>query len=371
MTAHDDIVAALLSVLEDEGEIRLIGRLHDDVLANPSDREAFVFIPDLHLLTADRQQRFGSYGFNHSDEGLLASLLAALAALRQQWRRDGDHKLVTVQLGDFFDIWRQYPRKVGREPLPDDAHGELRDLLYRGTWRRTPCLHATMLLGNHDTKWGIPLNGNEIPLDLRAFSRSDLGPPFLFATHGDAFSIIERLVPEELRAFAVNLVGGHTPVHNRPIGEWGKMASRTNPRFKEMEEAITTSSHQLELAEGAIVVEPGTPLPGTLVQEVQDPHDARQKYFDEFYESIGEAGKRGYIGGSVRVVVVGHTHQAAMALYRPPDQRPLLMVDAGAWIEGCTYPLAEGGVAKEPSAQLAVIHGNDARLYQISCNEGA
>jgi hypothetical protein len=42
-----------------------------------------------------------------------------------------------------------------------------------------------------------------------------------------------------------------------------------------------------------------------------------------------------------------------------------VLMDIGAWIERCTYPLAEGGVVSEPSAQLGVIHGNDARIYQI------
>jgi hypothetical protein len=40
-------------------------------------------------------------------------------------------------------------------------------------------------------------------------------------------------------------------------------------------------------------------------------------------------------------------------------------MDNGAWIEQCTYRLAEGGQVTEPNAQLGVIHGNDVRIYQI------
>jgi hypothetical protein len=30
-----------------------------------------------------------------------------------------------------------------------------------------------------------------------------------------------------------------------------------------------------------------------------------------------------------------------MLLCRPPGQKPFLLMDVGAWIERCTYPLAE------------------------------
>jgi hypothetical protein len=56
-----------------------------------------------------------------------------------------------------------------------------------------------------------------------------------------------------------------------------------------------------------------------------------------------------------------------MILCEPPAEgRPMLLIDSGAWIEKCAYLLDEGGrVKEEPGGQLAVIHGNDARLYQI------
>lgn len=41
------------------------------------------------------------------------------------------------------------------------------------------------------------------------------------------------------------------------------------------------------------------------------------------------------------------------------------LMDNGAWIEHCTYRLAEGDEVTEPSAQFGVIHGNDIRVYQI------
>ncbi len=68
----------------------------------------------------------------------------------------------------------------------------------------------------------------------------------------------------------------------------------------------------------------------------------------------------------MKVVTMGHTHKASLILCRPSGDRPMLLMDVGAWIENCTYPLAENGaVVTEPSAQLGVIHGNDALIYQI------
>jgi hypothetical protein len=114
-------------------------------------------------------------------------------------------------------------------------------------------------------------------------------------------------------------------------------------------------------------VQPGAALPRRAARIVTSPDQADHGRFDKFYESLAKAEERGFSGGGVRVIVVGHSHTATMILCEPPGGgRPLVMMDTGAWIEQCTYPLAEGGMAPpEPSAQLGVIHGNDVRLYQI------
>jgi hypothetical protein len=103
---------------------------------------------------------------------------------------------VTVQIGDFFDLWRELGPFQTIRSIADDAHGDLRDILYRGALRGEPCLEAVMLLGNHDTHDGSPLP--EIPLMLKAFNRPThpADKPFLFMTHVDAFDILELDVPE-------------------------------------------------------------------------------------------------------------------------------------------------------------------------------
>jgi hypothetical protein len=369
MAAHDEVISALMEVLEQEnGEIRLLGRINDPVINNRSDREVFLFVPDLHVISPERQERFGRYGFNHAETNLLARLLLRLEALRSQWELDGDNKLVTVQLGDFFDLWREFPRAADPDAIGDDVHGQLRDVLYRGLDRGEACLRATMILGNHDTKRGIPLE--EIPFRLKSFNRSGDGNPFLFTNHGDAFDIIERLVPDPIQEFVVNFIGSLTPTNKYWVGNWGKAASEINKRLGDMEEAVVAPNHVLDAVSGAPRVEPDTNLPVRLAVEVDSADGVDHGSFEKYYRSIIMADGAGTVSQSLRVVAIGHTHHAAMILCEPGGGgRPLLMMDVGAWIENCSYPLEEGGPpVQEPSAQLGVIHGNDARIYQIRTN---
>lgn len=362
MPSHDDVVAAILEEIRpDGGEIRLIGRLADPVLGNTTE-EVFLFVPDLHLVTAERAQRFGRYGFNHADGQILARVLRRLAGLRAQWDAEGAPKLVTMQLGDFFDLWREFPSGPHLDRIDDEAHGDLRDVLYRGAFRGLPHLKATMLLGNHDTKGGQPLA--EISFQLKAFNRSPDNRPFLFATHGDCYDMLELLVPDAIEEFAVYFAGSLTPVNKYPIGEWGRRAREINPPMAQMEQAITRPRHDLTLPAGAPRVEPGAALPERLLRVVADPAAVDHGSFAKHYRAVTHPGAQP-LGGGLRLIAQGHTHQATLVLAEPPGAQPLAMMDVGAWIERCQYPLAEGDTVEEPSAQLGVVHGNDARIYQI------
>ena len=363
MSAHDELAAEVLNVITaDRGEIRLLGRINDQLIGNTSDKEVFVFVPDLHLLSPARRADFGAYGFNHEDSELLARIATALANLKRQWATAHTYDLIAIQVGDFFDLWREFPGDFDPNAIPDDAHGALRDALYRGVFRGKPCLEATILLGNHDTKGGVTLP--DVGFFLKAFNRSPT--PFLFATHGDAFDIVERLAPDRIQEFIVYGCGEHTPANIYPVDQWGRQAEATNKPANEMQDSIVASQHDLTAVAGAVTVSMNVPLPERFAQIVASPDEVDHRYFKEFYGAIGDAAEQ-YAGARrIRVVVIGHTHQAAMILCEPPGGgRPMLFIDSGAWIEKCTYLIEEGHRVTEPSAQLVVIHGNDARLYQI------
>ncbi len=370
MSAHDQIVAALLEVLQPlGGELRLIGRVNDPIIGNTSDKEVFFFVPDIHTITPDRQARFGAYEFNHTETKLLAALLGRLAKLRMDWALDGANKLVTVQLGDFIDMWRQFPGSAQPGSIPNDFRGELRDLLYRGVDRGRPCLKATMLLGNHDTRRGTPLP--EVQFRFRAFNRTTDDAPFLFVTHGDAFDRLEQFLPDPFQEFVVNLIGRLTPFNTRSIGSWGECQGRVNKPFSQLQQAIVSPNHDLSCgAAGAPAVTPGAALPNILGQTGFDqPDDADHPYFADYYQALERAAVANLPGQSVRTVVQGHTHTARVMLHRPAGGRALALMDVGAWIEDCTYPRDDGAQVREPSAQLGVIHGNDVRLYQVSLDQ--
>jgi hypothetical protein len=359
---HDEVISALLEVLAPKnGQLRLLNRLADPVIGSDTD-DVYLFVPDLHFVSPEQQVRYGNYRFNHGESGLLFELLSRLVGLRRRWDAQGARDLVTVQLGDFFDLWRELGPTDPMGGISDEVQGGLRDVLYRGVHRGEPCLDAVMLLGNHDTQDGKPLP--EIPFHLKAFNRSNSGRPFLFMTHGDAFDLFEILAPDPIQEFIVHLIGRMTPTNKYSIENWGKAAARVNRPPSAMQVAITKENHALDLAQGALVVKPGRPLPDRLVTEVGVGYAGRR--FDDYYRALTHPNAANSSAADVRVVVAGHTHEAGMLLCRPPGARPLLLMDVGAWVEKCTYPLEEGGAkVTEPSAQLGVLHGNDARIYQI------
>jgi UDP-2,3-diacylglucosamine pyrophosphatase LpxH len=347
----------------------LLGRINDPIIGNPSEREVFFFIPDLHLLSPGRQEFFGKYSFNYSEEGWLHKLMKQMALLRESWDQQGDHKLVTIQLGDFFDMWREFPGLNRSRNIADDVHGGLRDVLYRGIDIGESCLKTTMILGNHDTDNGDTLS--ELQFRFKAFNRTQNNKPFLFVTHGDAFDILETTMPEFIKEFGVNFIGKLTQVNEYQVGNWGKLAAKINKPIQDLESAITEPEHLLEAIKGAPKVEPGVTLPDIFCETIATPEEASNKLFKKLYESVDYATEEKLPGQHVKVVATGHTHKASMIYCQPQNQkRPLILMDVGAWIEKCKYHLEEDAemteeLTPEPSAQLGVIHGNDARIYQI------
>jgi UDP-2,3-diacylglucosamine pyrophosphatase LpxH len=371
-TPHEEIAEALLTVLQPlNGELRLLARLSDPLITNPSEKETHLFIPDLHLLTPDRRAEY-DYGFNYSetDPGfhkseLLAALLASLYELKAAWDRQGDRELITVQLGDFFDLWRQFPGDVDQSQI-QNSHGQVLDLLYRAPFvGADECLEAVMLLGNHDTRKGQFLDG--IQFTRNYLNEAADGRPFLFANHGDAFDLIEHL-PDALKEFTVNYFSGVHPVSTYDVGALSEAAANYN-NARDFTSAITQPEHNLAGNAAVAIREPGAALPERFCEEIASPDEAADHHFGKYYEAIDDAAERDLMGQHVRVVVMGHTHMAKMVLYRPDQGRPMLLMDVGAWIERCIYPFADNGpasnVPSESSAQLGVINGNDARIYQI------
>lgn len=365
MSAHEEVVAEILAALgPNGGEVRLIGRVSDPVLGNPSMKEVYLFVPDLHVLSPGAATRY-KYKFNHEDKRILVKILTQLTGLRARWEMNGPNKLVTVQLGDFYDLWREGSRDVLFE-----WQSELRNLLYRGgdLSPMKPYLNATMMLGNHDTLEGQPLEG--IKLNVKWYNRVMEGAPdkpFLFATHGDTFDLLEKEVDDPIQEFLVYWLAPAHGSGTKPLSTWAQLSERYNANPKSMKFRIQKEEHDLRHgAPEAVTVRPGSEavLPSIMAQTIAAPDEAAHDFFEKMYESL-QAADPGAICEKVRIAVIGHTHHARMVFLNSAGRRPLLLIDAGAWIEKCRY-LHAGKEVVEESAQLAVVHGNDARLYQIS-----
>jgi UDP-2,3-diacylglucosamine pyrophosphatase LpxH len=363
---HDEIIEAILSVVAPrKGDLRLLGRVQDPLLGHAAADDVFFLIPDLHLLTPERQEAFGKREFNYRDPCLLAEILNALAVLKKKWDDSGNVKLRTFQIGDFFDIWREFPRQVDASKIGDGVYSPLRDILYRGIYRGLACLKTTFMLGNHDIRNADRLS--ELNFWTKAFNYTGrpAEKPFLLTLHGDAFDFIEKF-PTWLKALAVNLAGNSTQVNAYPVGV---DMTRINKPLKELSGAVTEPEHELSV-QGALKITPGGRLPRFLCDEANNlrstplPH----RFLGKIHDVLGTAREENLTGSDVRIVALGHTHQAKMVLYTPDaDEPPFLVMDVGAWIEDCKYIQAENGkMITEPSAQIGVIHANDARLYQIS-----
>ncbi len=363
--SHDEIAEAILSAVgRRKGDIRLIGRLLDPRLGHSAEDDALVLIGDLHLLSPARQEAFGSRRPSYAEEpSLLAEILAALAKLKKRWR-DGGASLRTFQLGDFFDVWREFPRDVDMSKVGDDVFGPLRDILYRGVQRGRECLKAVFLLGNHDCRGTSRFP--ETGFWVKAFNHT--GPrkakPFLLALHGDVFDWVEKL-PAGLKSLMVNLAGKASPESCYPVGVDNTCLNKPP---EEQRDAITEPEHALA-AQGAPAVVPGKSLPRSLCQSISDVRagEPLHKHLPKAHAMIETARRDDSTGSAVRVIAMGHTHHARMVFHDPgTDEPPLLLMDVGAWYEDCRYVLEEGGrEVVEHSAQLGVIAGNDARLYQI------
>jgi len=363
---HDEVIEAILSVVGPrKGDLRLLGRVQDPRLGHSAADDVFFLIPDLHLLTPERQIAFGKREFNYPDPCLLAEMLNALADLKKKWDADAAVKLRTFQIGDFFDIWREFPSRVDTSKIADEVYSPLRDILYRGIYRGLACLKATFLLGNHDVRNNDRLA--ELSFWTKAFNYMGRPSekPFLLILHGDLFDFIEKF-PTWLKSLAVNIAGNSTQVNAYPVGV---DMTRINKPLEDLADAVTEPEHELSV-QGALKVTPGGRLPRLFCDTVTDlnstplPH----KFLRGVQAVLDTARQENLTGSQVRIVALGHTHQAKMVFYTPEaDEPPLLLMDVGAWIENCIYPRDEGGeMVTEPSAQIGVIHANDARLYQIS-----
>jgi hypothetical protein len=83
-------------------------------------------------------------------------------------------------------------------------------------------------------------------------------------------------------------------------------------------------------------------------------------YLEAARQKCGEANTQ--FGSALHMAVIGHTHQARIAVHDSGDEFFALM-DCGAWIENCN---TADDPAPRPNAQIAALGANEARIYQLA-----
>jgi UDP-2,3-diacylglucosamine pyrophosphatase LpxH len=365
-----DMHSALLKQLLQVSHVQLVSRLKDARLGHPAVHGVRVFIPDVHLLSKDRVNDF-KYATNHVE--VLTDVAGELITFKQS--ASGVGVPVTVyQLGDFVDLWREDPMsfkiKKKEEKTELNVQKVLESHLVLSRRLFGPELGTRRVLGNHDfdtheLETGI---GSELryyfPYDPESY-------PVAVALHGDIFDTRERRMSEWLEHWGVYHFG---PKVEQKVYDLEDLSAKIvkDHQGKDYKDhiqlpepaALGKSAHvkderallKEELAQSRFnVKEAGDPgVPEGLFKFLPETEYVTAIINDE-------------TGWDVRLVVIGHTHHARIAVDERSEKDGgskrgfFALVDCGAWLE-------EGNLGGKVvrNAQIGVLYDNDVRIYQLS-----
>jgi UDP-2,3-diacylglucosamine pyrophosphatase LpxH len=336
----------LLAVLQSIADVRLIAALKDDRIGCPGANDLRVFVPDIHLLSQDRQASF-QYGTNHAD--LLTTVLIALKKLRRQAVPNGT--LGFYVMGDLFDLWREALSSIAEDTAAciRDSHEDLMAALL------DPDLGVQFLLGNHDIelyRWPA----------YRAWERryylcdSATSAPRVIILHGDIFDWIECF-PDQLQQVVVYF----SPVAptSYQLGELADLAER-GERGRDYASCIQ-APQPLALGKFKRLANEPIPVRWNVPPTGVGPEEGC-RFLDAACREAAKANQQ--FGLDLRMAVIGHTHQARIAVKEDAGTF-FALVDCGAWIEQCTW-LEDGQAITAPNAQLAALCDNEIRIYQLA-----
>lgn len=349
MLSHDEIYNCLAEAFPPDGRsgTQLVARCLLKALELDPGR-AFVFLPDCHLLTKADSSK---YPKNHFDlDAELRRLIDALVTLKAAHRG----QLSVVHLGDLFDIWRARGQTTnkGKTDRIASQYSDVMEKLLNGP---PTGLRADLLAGNHDyvvhelSEWNWPR------FRILENSQSTLGDALLM--HGDQFDWLER-----------TLKGAQAGIVR--IARW--VSSAKHELDQEQHEAVDTVNQSVLLGDNPIGV-PNTDFPAPLpdpLGALPDMHNVvpwtvatANSPSTHFYKAARQlALELKHHGHDVRLIVIGHTHSARIVVGDRGDNQPLVLVDCGAWLGQCRLNPSDPWV---PSAQVGVLVGNDARIYQL------
>jgi UDP-2,3-diacylglucosamine pyrophosphatase LpxH len=338
ISVHDRLIKALHGV----ADVSVISRVCDSRIGFPDEKDLRIFIPDLHLISSARLKA-GHYKFATNNEGFLVRVLAAIKKLKSDVA--DDEQVNVTQLGDILDLWREVPHIRPTKDTPAQIANDHIPLINA---LRDPELDVTIFFGNHDFElyqWA-----SYDRLVRKVFIPEE--NPHVLIVHGDAFDWLERL-PDLVQEIFVYLFAPGVEPGTIQLGKMREATQKTTPD--------PSQTAFIKCASPAVVGQlraASSPLPD--YYNVQRPENAGAQVvlFDKAVETIKKLKKEHTI--DISMVIIGHTHHARIVV-QEKDGKPYMLMDCGAWIENC---VGAGGKA-EPNAQIGVLCGNDARVYQL------
>lgn len=342
----------LLTALKSLTEVRLVSALRDERLGFPDAKDLRVFVPDLHLISARRQQE-GGFKFGTNQEGLLTDVFDTLRTLKRG--AAATETVAVYMMGDFLDLWREEPVLNQRNDAAAAIRDDHEDLVVAAL---DPALRARFLLGNHDFdlyRWP-----DYVGWDRRYFLPDrTLQAPSVIVMHGDAFDWIEKL-PDPLQQIMVYFFAPHLSPNSHELGEIGRLVARSHGRrnYRNYIQAPTPAELGSLPLMGA-----GTAVPRrhNVVAPKAGPKE-RLKFLSSAWKETARANKDYQM--NLRVMFIGHTHSARIAVRETDAGDFFALVDCGAWIENCSWT-EEGRTITAPSAQIAALCHNEVRIYQL------
>jgi UDP-2,3-diacylglucosamine pyrophosphatase LpxH len=363
---HDSLLTALLGAFPNE--VFLVGQYADPNLG--FGKEARIFIPDFHWMSRQTLQRFtGGYEFNGGNNRGGKPLFGTLLDLLEDWKGQ-DANVEVYQLGDSFDLWREVTSAAeGAQVAYDRVRN---DPLVKPLADRLVALGTKFIRGNHDA-W-LKSTKSDLP------SLEDTYEPAggkIFVTHGHRYDNIERILPDDVKDFFVQLA---TTVKPRSL--W--VGAFSNASIKKLSQFLTnrkspdfpTNIYPPVQPQGAIKITSVTgpaELAGAWkfyldVRGFSHGSGSRDDFEHADYLQFGD---RIFAQESIHATdhtlyVIGHTHHARLLVDETAFGKPLVTMDCGGWIEWCHVKQTPNASAEVvPSAQVGVQQGNEVRIYQL------
>jgi UDP-2,3-diacylglucosamine pyrophosphatase LpxH len=344
----------LLSALQELTDVRLVAALRDERLGFPDPTDLRVFIPDIHLITEKRRKAGGfKYATNHT--ALLTDVFDALRTLKKNAAET--ETVALYVLGDFLDLWRQTPVLDERLDAAAAIRDDHEDLVAAALDLR---LKTRFLLGNHDSdlfRWP-----DYVGWERRYYlPDSTLQAPSTILLHGDAFDWVESNLPDPLQQIMVYLFAPHRSANSHDLGEMQRLIKKSHG--KKQYKAALHAPEPVQLGTLARLEEIDEVPARWNVQPNDGTDNPRLKFLTPAWEKTQEANRAFQM--NLRVMFIGHTHHARIALRETDAGEFFALVDCGAWIEQCAWVEDGGRLQSAPSAQIAALSGNEVRIYQL------